>query len=82
MSEAGLGLCSGGWREEEEVLFSAPGPENDVFLSQTFALPPKLLGRGSWLRAPRIGAGCLPGRCIWVGGQRHLGAVISLLTDG
>ena len=62
------------------MLFSAPGPENDVLLSQTLALPPKLLGRGSWLRAPGIGAGCLPGLCVWVGGQHRLGAVISLLT--
>lgn len=61
------------------MLFSAPGPENDVVLSQPLALPPKLPARGSWLRAPGIGAGCLPGLCIWVGGQRHLGAVISLL---
>lgn len=57
--------------------FSALGPENDVFFFQTLALLSELLGRGCWLRAHGIGVGCLPG--VFVVGQCHSGAVISLL---
>lgn len=52
-----------------EVLFSAPGPGNDVFLSHILTFP----SITSRKRQPTQGSwdwrGCLPGLCVWVVGQ-------------